>query len=108
MAKKKRNFKGAVFFSIKNHLIGLVRKYLQLLEFLIENIFPVGVTLAMYGRTWQIEYNNPVSRCNLLDENVLRKVFQFAKLNPTSAIFLKENNKKDERLKPLQEIKAQI
>ena len=65
------------------------------------------MTLENFGSVWQIVHCLAVASCNLLDENDMKKCFNWVNLRP---VYVKDNiikgDKVDERLYLLQEIKG--
>ena len=66
-----------------------------------------NLTLEIYGSVWQIDHYVAVASFNLLDENDIKKCFNWINFRP---MYVKDNIKKgdkiDMRLYLLQEIKA--
>ena len=67
------------------------------------------MTVENYGSVWQIDDCLPTASFNLLDENDMKKCFNWTKLRP---MFCTENNSKKAKLDPnlyiLQEIEAKF
>ena len=65
------------------------------------------MTEEKYGSVWQIDHCSPIASFNLLDENGMKKCFNWVNVRPMSSI---ENNseqaKIDYHLYLLQEVKA--
>ena len=65
------------------------------------------MTLENYGSVWQIDHCLPIASFNLLDENEMKKCFNWINLRP---MYSNENNLKkakiDYHLYLLQEVKA--
>ena len=65
------------------------------------------MTLENYGSTWQIDLCLPIASFNLLDENDIKKRFNWIKLRPISS---SENNSKNAKINYhlylLQEVKS--
>ena len=65
------------------------------------------MTIENYGSVWQVDHCLPIASFNLLDENDVKKCFNWVNLRP---MYSTENNSKnvkiDHRLYLLQQIKA--
>ena len=68
-----------------------------------------NMTVENYGSVWQIDHCLPIVSFNLLDENDMKKCFNWVNLRP---MFSTENNSKnakiDNRLYLMQEVKAKF
>ena len=66
-----------------------------------------NMTVENYGDVWQIDHTLPITSFNLLDENEMKKCFDWINLRP---MYMKDNlikgDKIDHRLYLLQQIKA--
>ena len=66
------------------------------------------MTLRNFGSVWQIDHCLPIASINLLDENDMKKCFNWVNLRP---MYSNENNSKkaknDYHLYLLQEVKAE-
>ena len=65
------------------------------------------MTVENYGSVWQIDHCLPIKSFNLLDENDMKKCFNWINLRP---MYSKENNSKNDKIDHylylLQEIKG--
>ena len=65
------------------------------------------MTLENYGSKWQIDHSLPIASFNFLDENDLKKFFNWINLRP---MYSSENNLKKAKIDPnsylIHEIKA--
>ena len=65
------------------------------------------MTLGNYGKIWCLDHCLPIASFNLLDENDMKKCFNWINLRP---MYVKDNivknDKDDRRLYLLQEVKA--
>ena len=65
------------------------------------------MTSEIYGSVWHLDLTLPCSCFNILDENEMRKCFNWKNLRPMYAIEkISNGNKIDQQLYLLQEIKA--
>ena len=66
-----------------------------------------NMTLENYGSVWQFDHSLPIASFDLLDENDMKKCFNWVNLRPT---YPSENNSKkdkiDNRLYLMQDVKA--
>ena len=66
-----------------------------------------SMTVENYGSVWQIDHCLPIASFNLLDENDMKKCFNWINLRP---MYSKENNSKNDKIDRclylLQEVKA--
>ena len=54
-----------------------------------------NMTIENYGSVWQIDHCLPISSSNLLDENDMKKCFNWINLRPT---YSKENNSQNDKI----------
>ena len=75
-------------------------------KWIIHQLYGI-MTIEIYGSVWQIDHCLPIVSFNLLDENDMKKCFNWVNLRP---MFVKDNiikgDKIDMRLYLLQEIKS--
>ena len=75
----------------------------------INHQFYGNMTIENYGSVWQIDHCLPIASFNLLDENDMKKCFEWINVRPMySNDNNLENDKIDNRLYSMQEIKAKI
>ena len=66
-----------------------------------------SMSLKNYGSVWHIDHCLAITSFNLLDENVMRKCFNWINLRPMyCSEIISKSNKTDHRLYLLQQIKA--
>ena len=65
------------------------------------------MTIENYGSVWQIDHCLPITSFNLLDENDMKKCFNWINLRPMySNKNISKGSKIDNRLYLMQEVKA--
>ena len=66
-----------------------------------------NMTIGNYGAVWEIDHCLPIASFNLLDQNDMKKCFNWINLRP---MYSKENNSKNDKIDQclylLQEVKA--
>ena len=66
-----------------------------------------NMTIEKYGSVWQIDHCLPITSFNLLDENDMKKCFNWILVRPMySNINISKGSKIDNRLYLMQELKA--
>ena len=85
-------------------LLGCSQSFFQ--RWIIHQLYG-SMTVENYGSVWQIDHCLPIASFNLLDENDMKKYFNWINLRP---MYSKENNSKNDKIDHslclLQEVKA--
>ena len=112
--KLARYMRSRLYKSFKSQSVRKINKTFDLLgcshsffkNWIIHQLYGI-MTIENYGSVWQIDHCLPIASFNLLDENDMKKCFNWINLRP---MYSSENNSKNDkihnRIYLLQEVKA--
>ena len=112
--KSARYMRNRIYKAFKSQNVRKINKTFDLLgcshsffkNWIVHQFYGI-MTIENYGSVWQIDHCLPIASFNLLDENDMKKCFNWINLRP---MFSNDNNFKndkiDNRLYLMQEIKA--